>query len=119
MSIEDVQQPDALPSEIRLPDDLSDEKETLLKQKIEEYDGVYFGSAVGFRGLIKRLTVGEKLTKAEYKSLILGTLMDEGSIDLVDYRKVLEDIDVGPYIDQKLWAEAATEVRRDIDQILG
>ncbi|MFA5889279.1 MAG: hypothetical protein WCW47_03300 [Candidatus Paceibacterota bacterium] len=103
--------------ELRLPENLDEGKRAQLGAKLEEYDGVTRGSAVGFSGWIKRLRAGN-LAKAEYKAIMMECLLEEGSVNFDEYREMLEGLNVGFSADDLLWSIAVEELQEEVSEIL-
>ncbi len=105
---EGVPQPNKLPSEIVYMKELS---QVDRRQMLDELMRKYRKDEEETEGkIIDTLSGVDK--KAHYSILILNEIIVKGSVDLVDLQKDRTDID------QTMWAEAATEVRRDIEKDL-
>jgi len=96
---------EVLPSVISLPENLSEDKMDLLVDLLQKYHIKYDQIAL----------VSDK--KTQYKIQILGEIIADKFIDLPDYSKQI-GIDARGASEQMLYAEAATEVRADVEAIL-
>ncbi|MBA3733010.1 hypothetical protein H0W91_01390 [Patescibacteria group bacterium] len=125
-SPEGVTQPN-LPSEILVPEHLTEGQKARLSELREKYakpmnpkgDRLSEPGIIDIPNILSHIANTHASKKETYGFYIVSHLNDEGSLDLI---KLREELDKESYymtpIDQMAWAEAATDVKRDLDRVL-